>query len=172
MIYKTYIIKFKINEVIRTEQVYANSFSSAMSNFHEIYRHGNYEILSVNQQELELSKFLDFFDYNFEIKKDNKNRTYIELMCKQNADLGNISKDKFYIDEDYINQIIQRLDTYIQEKLIQNMIDILAEGYNIEISEDEKISLESVYSIYKATADTHIIAECIIDPKKIILDKK
>ena len=69
---------------------------------------------------MDLTEFLNAFDFTYEISKDTENNKVYRLVDKQHANLGNIENEDFY----NIGQIVARLDIYYHDYIYKDICEV------------------------------------------------
>ena len=94
---------------------------------------------------MKLREFINFFEFDYELVKE-ADRYNIRLVDLQGVNLGDIESDRFTLNTYGIMRIVDRLDTYYDDYIVDYLIDKF-EKMNI-IKEDEDYTYEELLKAY------------------------
>ena len=94
---------------------------------------------------MKLREFINFFEFDYELVKE-ADRYNIRLVDLQGVNLGDIESDRFTLNAYGIMRIVDRLDTYYDDYIVDYLIDKF-EKMNI-IKEDEDYTYEELLKAY------------------------
>jgi hypothetical protein len=120
-----------------------------------------------------LSKFLEFFDFSYEIGKDEDGTPCYLLIDDYGKNLGGIEEEFFYD----IPQIADRLDIYYNDYIHTELCEEFGYKGNYDypqmLSYMQRLYLETNDNIRKKDVLDYLsILDCIVNPEKIQIKER
>lgn len=116
---------------------------------------------------MKLSDFLCYLEFDYDITSKNE----IRLIDLQGADLGEIEEDRFPIDANIMQNLIERLDCYINDYIFPDFEDVL-DDRNIEWGDMELKEMIEKCKELGIEDVCYDMAEAVVNPNLIELDKQ
>lgn len=117
--------------------------------------------------QMTLTEFVDYFDFDYWLY-DNGKELLIGLIDNQGANLGDIEQDRFLNNKEGVLDIINRLETYYEDYIF-NDLEIELEENGIDTS---NMSWKDMYNATKKLDCGSGIMAYIFGDKEVILDSQ
>lgn len=80
-----------------------------------------------------LEDFLNYFEFNYNLYYE-EGELQLGLVDRLGANLGNIESERYPVDERLATSIIERLDTYYDDYVFNNVAEILCQVHSVDTS--------------------------------------
>ncbi len=117
--------------------------------------------------QMTLTEFVDYFDFDYCLYDSGK-ELLIGLIDNQGANLGDIEQDRFLNNKEGVLDIIDRLETYYEDYIF-NDLEIELEENGIDTS---NMSWKDMYNATKKLDCGSEIMDYIFGNKEVILDSQ